>query len=252
MPPSPKNISAVLIDDEPDSIRILEELLRHESGIEIVGKAVNGNEAVELIRRLAPELVFLDIKMPGRNGFEVIKELKRHGIHTSIIFVTAFDEYAIEAIRNAAFDFLVKPVNPDELRQAVDRFRTEQPGHDLYQKIDQLLLTLEKNKKLRFNTRTGFVLLNSSDIVYCESDRNYSIIYYGDQKKEVVTCNLGTLEDLLPALVFRRISRFTIINTDYLVKVDRKKRHCVLSRNGIIYELGVNRENFRELGEIEV
>lgn len=240
---NPKSITAIIVDDEVDAVHIVEKLLAAHSEIELVGKAFDGTEAVKLIIQWLPDLVFLDIQMPDLDGFEVIKEIKRHGIQTTVIFVTAYNEFAIEAIRSAAFDFLVKPVKPDELHNAITRFRTEQPQHDLHHKVDQLLHTLEKNKKLQFNTRTGFVLLNSSDIIYCASDRNYSIIYYGDQKKEVVTCNLANLTDLLPKETFRRISRFAIINTDYLAKVDRKRRICILTRNGVNYELDVSRES---------
>jgi two-component system LytT family response regulator len=166
-----------------------------------------------------------------------------------IVFTTAFDKYAIEAVKQAAFDYLLKPVDPEELATTITRLKANTLQKDYESRIENLLQNLDKNKKLRFNTRTGFIILNSEDIIYIESDRNYSTIFLKGNRKEVITMNLGTIETLLPGH-FRRISRFHIINTEFIAQVDRKKRLCILTVDGVNHELPVNSKNIRGLEEV--
>ncbi|MCK4677884.1 MAG: response regulator transcription factor [Bacteroidales bacterium] len=241
-----KTITAIIVDDEQESLDILEESLSDFPEIEIVGKAMNADNAIESILKFRPDVIFLDIQMPGKNGFEVVKEIKKYKYSPCIIFVTAYDKYAIKAIKYAAFDFLLKPIDPNELAETISRFKSEGSGGNFQKRIEQLLLDIKKNQKIRFNTRTGFILLNTADIIYCESDRNYSIIYLGNEKKVVVTCNLHALEQLLPSDNFFRISRFVVVNLDYLTSIDRKKHTCLLEKDDEIFSFSITRKKIKE------
>jgi two-component system, LytTR family, response regulator len=237
-------LRAILIDDEPDAIAYLLELLKDFPEVEVCATVNDSSLVMDAFSGCLPDIVFLDIQMPGKDGFEVLREIRQLNHAFYLVFITAFDKYAIEAVRQAAFDYLLKPVDPEELRATLARVKTYRLRNDHESRIENLLNNLDKNKKLRFNNRTGFIIVNSSDIIYIESDRNYSTLFLKDGKKEVVTMNLGNVEEMLPS-TFYRISRFHIINTGFLVKVDRKKHLCALVTNGASYELPVNAKNIR-------
>lgn len=241
-----KRIRTIIVDDEPDAIAYLEDLVRDHPEVEIVERLTDASSVVNRILDLQPDLVFLDIQMPGRDGISVIRELRQLDLPVPVVFITAFDKYAIEALKHAAFDYLLKPVTPEELSESLTRFRAGMLKLDQAMKLEKLIERIDRHMKLRFNTRTGFIILDSNDVIYIESDRNYSTIFLTENRKEVITMNLGTIEELLPSH-FKRISRFHIINTGFMAKVDRKKHLCILSVDGRDYELPVNHKNIRGL-----
>jgi len=224
-------LRTVIIDDEEKAIINLESLLKNHSIIKVVARETNANKAIEVIENYKPGLVFLDIHMPGKSGFEVIDELCREGCKPEIIFVTAFDKYAIEAIRHAAFDYLLKPVKKHELASAIDRLFEKQLQQDRDQQIKRLLERAVNKGKLKFSTTGGFTLINPAEILYIQADWNYSEIYYEAEKLELITMNIGALEKLLPPQDFFRISRSVIINVAYLKKVTRTKRLAFLKKD---------------------
>jgi len=225
------SITVVIVDDEEDAHDILERQLNRLGDINISGKASNVDEALDMIIKFNPDIVFLDVQMPEKDGFELVKELKRFNIKTTIIFVTAHNEYAINAVKIAAFDYLLKPVVFNELREAIFRFRCEKKQESEERKIDVLLDTLGKQEKICFNTRTGYIYISPEEIVFCQADVNYTGINFSLNRKEVVTINIGKVEELLGRSKFFRISRSHIINTDYLVKADRKTKTCELFKD---------------------
>ena len=240
-------ITAVIVGDEQESLNLLEESLSDFPEVEIIAKAMNANKAVDLILKNRPDLIFLDIHMPEKDGFHVVDEIKKYKYSPKIVFVTAHDQYSIKTIKLAAFDYLLKPINPSELAETISRFKAEGSGVNFQDRVEKLMLNIKKNQKIRFNTRTGFILVNTSDIIYCESDRNYSIIHLGNEKREVVTCNLRVLEDRLPLDMFFRISRFVIVNLDYLDSVDRKTHTCKIIKEDEKLSFKITLANIKKL-----
>ena len=123
-------IRAVIVDDEPEAIEFLGSMiddLSQEEDIRVIAGDTSAASALNTILKLKPEIVFLDIDMPGKNGFELAEEIVNHNMNPAIIFVTAFDKFAVRAIRHSAFDFLLKPVDPDELRLAISRYKKNKP-----------------------------------------------------------------------------------------------------------------------------
>jgi len=226
-----KTIHSLIIDDEEDARDILERLLLRLENIAIVGKASSADEGFEMILKLKPDIVFLDIQMPVKDGFALVKQLKNFKLKTTIIFVTAHVEYAIEALKVAAFDYLLKPVEFTDLKNTIQRYHEEKHKDINDQKVDLLLDMLNKKNKICFNTRTGYIYVKPDDIVYCEADVNYTSIFFGGSRKEVVTVNIGKMEEMLDREKFYRISRSYLINLDYLVKADRKLKCCELYKN---------------------
>ena len=222
-----EKIQVMLVDDEQEAIDYLSILLRENCPqTEIVATATQSSEALRKVFRFHPQLLFLDIKMDGKDGFDIASEIQKEHHSPYIIFVTAYDRFAIDAFKANALDYLLKPVDPEELKRVVQKFL------ELYQKdldFSQVRKLLSnENSKLRFNTRTGYILIDPNDIVYCQSDGNYSDIILQDGSKKTVTYNLGALLQQLSDEIFTRISRFHIIHEKFLTEVDRSTHSCVL------------------------
>jgi len=222
-------------------------LLKEHPGIKVVSRETNATKALDVIENYKPDLVFLDIHMPGKSGFEIVSEMCRGGTKPEIIFVTAFDKYAIEAIRHAAFDYILKPVKQEELKAAIDRLFQKRLQQDREQEIKRLLERTVNKGKLKISTTGGFTLIDPAEILYIQADWNYAEIFFDGEQNELVTINIGTLEEMLPALDFYRINRSTLINVTYLVKVSRKKRIAYLMKNGKEYSFKIPILNIRKL-----
>jgi two-component system LytT family response regulator len=241
------NITTIIVDNEIQSISSLESLLSVYPRIRIVKKLTDSTKAVPIIIEIKPDLLFLDIQMPGKSGFEIVSELLLEDYKPDFIFVTGFDKHAIEAIRFTAFDFLLKPVNQEELKQAITRFQEKSRSGSTEEQIKKLLERAISKPKIKLSTAGGFTLINPDDIIYINADWNYADIIFSTDKSEMVTTNLGTLEKTLPENSFFRISRSVIINTSYLKKVSRKKRLAYLVKDGKEYTFKIPLINIRKL-----
>ena len=201
---------ALIIDDERLAREELRELLAAHPEIEIVGEAANGPEAQKRIAELQPDLLFLDIQMPEQNGFELLQELEPPV--PEVIFVTAYDKYALQAFENSALDYLVKPVEPERLAKAVARLRKLEPAAAAAGRAGGELvgaLTADSQVFVRDGDRCWFVPLR--DIVLLEADGSSTRVYFGGHKP-VLPRALTALESRLPAEQFFRINRSQIVN----------------------------------------
>ncbi|MFC0878324.1 LytR/AlgR family response regulator transcription factor [Saccharicrinis sp. FJH2] len=235
----------MIIDDEPEAIVYLSMILKEEfPQINIISTSNSFEDATNKVGKLKPNVIFLDIQLNENNGFDVIKYLSLNNISTYIIFVTAFENYAIEAFKTNALAYLVKPVEAEDLRIAVNKFMSQKEKDTI--KTDLLHILNHFHPKIRFNTRTGFILVPPDEIVYCESDGNYSTLYLTDNSKKVVCLNLNTLLQQINHPKFKRISRYFIINLDFLTELDRRKKACSLANNGHIISLKYSPKFFKE------
>ncbi len=218
--------TAVIVDDEQaarDGLKILMKTYLPE--VEVIDTAENAPDALALVIDKHPDLLFLDIEMPVYSGFWLAEKLKKFDNGTSIIFVTAYDEFAIDAIKHAAFDFLTKPVAVEELERAVRRFIANK--HNVQEKLSEKLSRLTEflNKaKIKLQTQTGFVIVKPEDIIFCEANGNYCTIHLTNGKEETVSMHLGLVEEKLPKANFLRINRSVTVNLDYLDSFNRKTR----------------------------
>ena len=237
----------VLIDDEPDATQLLEKHLADFPEVQVIGKTHYAMEAVEMVQQLEPALLFLDIELPGKSGFDILDELLNLGLKPQVIFVTAYNDYAIRAIRYAAFDYLLKPVDQEELKAVISRLGQSTAVPNRGEQIRVLKEQMTATKVLKFSTTGGFVVIKPEDIIYITADWNYAEIHFDDEKKEIVTMNLGSLEDILPPALFFRISRSVIINIGYLTRVSRKKRIATLVKDGKEFSFVIPLLNIRRL-----
>jgi len=229
-------LTAVLIDDEENSLSALKQkLVQNCPEVEIVGLSTLPQEAIEQINRLKPDIVFLDIEMPGINGFNLLQQVSFKNFEP--VFVTAYDHYAVRAIRFSALDYLVKPVDIDELKSAVDRAREKKNRHVTNERLELLLDHLSNPRKdfkhIVIPSQDALRFIKVEDIVYLEANVNYTHIFMADGSKYVVTRTIKEFEDLLPAERFIRIHNSYIINKDFLEKYIRGEGGHVLMRNGI-------------------
>lgn len=241
-----RTLRTIIVDDEERAINNLESLLKSFPQVQVIDKSTDPEKALGKILIQKPDLLFMDIQMPEKTGFEIVAQVYRSGLKPDIIFVTAFDKYAITAIRYAAFDYLLKPVNHDELKNALDRLFEKTNETDKEERI-KLLVEKTSRHQIKFANAGGFILIKPEDILYIQADWNYSEIYLDNEKKEVVTMNIGRLEDLLPREDFYRINRSIIINVNYLSRVNRIKRTAILIKDGQEYPIKIPLLKIRSL-----
>jgi two-component system LytT family response regulator len=243
---SQPQVSVIILDDEEESVRTLEKLLSVDKRISVAATFTDPKAALMEIIIRKPDLLILDIQMPEMDGFELVNHLNSVNIRPFIIFITAFDEYAIQAIKLSAFDFLLKPIDPSDLNGTIERFISDFNKKTFEKNYFQLINHLSI-KKIKFNTSGGFIMINPQDIVYIKADWNYSEIFFDNNRHELVVMNLGMIEKLLPHGNFARINRSVIINIQFLEKVHRGKRLCILKKGDDTFSFTIPLRRIREL-----
>lgn len=202
-------IKTLLIDDEPLALAELQTMLQPHSAIEVIGTAGNATEAIEKIKELQPQLLFLDINMPGKSGFELLEELDEV---PQVIFVTAYDQFAIKAFEVNALDYILKPVNTVRLTEAIEKVKKQLL---LTQKTEQKL-SIEKRIFIKDGEHCFFVPL--AEVFLIESVGNYARVYY-QNKKPLLHKSLNYLEEKLPDTHFFRAGRQHIINIHFIKNI---------------------------------
>lgn len=212
-------IRALIVDDEPPARELIATLLRDEPGVEVVAECGTGRSAVEAIKRLAPDLVFLDIQMPGVDGFGALAELPTDH-WPLIIFVTAFDQHAIRAFEVHAIDYLLKPFEYDRLRSAVRRARTqlaERQGTARQEKLISLLEELRGQDRgwdrIAIRESSGVVFVRPEEIDWIEADGNYLRLHAG-KRTHLLRETMTSAEERLRERRFLRISRSVLVNLE--------------------------------------
>lgn len=239
-------LRAVIIEDEPRSLNLLHSLVEATGNAEVAGKTSDPHQATELIMKVNPDILFLDIHMPEKDGFEILNELRcLKNIHPYVVFITAYDEFAIRAFEYAAFDYLLKPVEPERLKDTI--LRCIEAGNSGLSQQQGVLL--ESIKKLSFRSNSGILFINPADILCVEASGNYSVIHLSGNKKETVTMLIGKLQELLSEDVFFRISRSYIINLNYLKKINTRQRQCVLAAGGNEIKCEISSDRIHDLME---
>jgi DNA-binding LytR/AlgR family response regulator len=241
-------LKVVLVDDEPEARELLSYMLAGYKGVKVVGTAGNVDEALILVQKERPHLVLLDIQMPEKDGFHFIEQVQHSGADPGIIFVTAYEHYAIQAIRNSVFDYILKPVHQEELEEAIERFR-EQGSKDREQDFQKLVEALQNRSstRIKLNTRSGYVLIDPAEIVYCKADGNYTHIQLTRGNCELITQNLGAIEEILDGNSFFRASRSYLLNLRFISKVDRKSSNCLLEYPGASCSVKIPAQKIRLL-----
>lgn len=212
----------LIIEDEQKSREMLATLINeHIPQINIVGLGKNVAEGVNLIKTLQPELLFLDISMPDGTGFDVLEQTQ--GFKFDIIFATATDKHALKAIKYSACDYLLKPIDIDELKLAVEKLLQKRSSsipsmENLQFLIQNLKRTDDHYSKITLPTGNAYEIVNIKDIIRCEADGSYTVFFLVGGKKLMVSASLKHYEDLLPGHDFIRIHHHHLINMNHVIR----------------------------------
>jgi two-component system LytT family response regulator len=239
-------LNALIIDDEDNARILLTKLLEETLLFKNIRLAQSVDTAYAEMSRFEPDIIFLDIKMPGKDGFAFIQGLPQGYKLQKIVFVTAYDQYAIKAIKNQAFDYLLKPVNRKELNQCLARFIEKKNETNEIEQPVKKSETHERLTRIRVNTRTGTLFINPADILFCKAEGNYTSVCTG-KKHHLCSMNLGKVAELLPKNGFIRVGRSYIINYEYITMLDRKECSILLVRNGESATVKIPRQHLKDL-----
>jgi two-component system, LytTR family, response regulator len=237
-------LRAVLIDDDESNLSSLsEKISNHCKQVQVIARCDNPEDGIRAIDELKPDIVFLDIEMPQMNGFVMLQQVTNKNFE--LIFVTAYDHYAIKAIRSCALDYLVKPVEVEDLKAAVAKAAGLRNKTLPSSQLDLLLDHLQKKqpKLLTIPTSDGLQFINIEDIIYLEANDNYANIYLSTNQKFLVSRTLKDFEELLPADVFIRIHHSSIVNKFYVDKYIRGEGGQVVMRNGNVLDVSKRKKS---------
>jgi len=227
-------LTAIVIDDEINGrIALKQKLHDYCPTVRVVAEAENGREGIELIHKHQPQLVFLDIEMPVMDGFAMLAAITDKKFH--LVFTTAYDQYAIKAIKYAAFDYLLKPIDIDELVATIERLAGQPPGDITGKKLETLeqnLLTKPFLNKIAIPTSEGILFFDIAKIVRLEAESNYTLIYFDDHIKIIASRTLKEFEEILPSDTFFRIHNSHIIHLYFIKKYIRGDGGQVEMKNG--------------------
>lgn len=230
-------MKAIIIDDEAKARRIIKALLEeHCPDIEVIAMADDVPSGVKAINRETPDVIFLDIEMPGYTGFQILDFFDH--IDFDIIFTTAYSDYAIKAFEVSAIDYLLKPIQIDQLIKAVDKLRNKQTGH-INEKLEALKLNLtESNQlsKIALPVSDGYLFVKPDDILYFKAESSYTRIFLDGEKDLLVTRTLKEFEKLIDHPHFMRIHRSYLINLNHMKQYVRSDGgHIEMDNGDVVY-----------------
>jgi two-component system, LytTR family, response regulator len=239
-------IRAIIIDDEEHCINRLQELIRLycASTVRLEGSYQSVEDGVNAINTLQPDLIFLDIQIKEKTGFDLLRQLKN--INSEVIFTTAFEQYAIQAFKFSAIDYLLKPVDKDDLLQAVNKLTGKMLSQQSKQKLDVLLSNLQsindQTKKIAIPTINGLLFVPVTEIIRCESSINYTTLFLQDKQKITVAKTLKEFEELLTPHKFFRVHNSHLINLAHIKEYRKGKGGFVFMEDNTEIEVSTRRK----------
>ncbi len=228
-------ISVIIVDDEQSALKSMQwEIANFCDDVTILGSFSNALEAKKFLSEHVVDCVFLDIEMPEMDGFQFLDSFKNRNF--SVVITTAYDQYAIKAIKEKALDYLLKPIDSDDLKSCVEKIRQHKEEHSIHDRLERTLETMvQKNqsqiKKVSVSCDGKIIFLNPDDIVYCESDGNYCSIFLENKEKIFISQKLKFMEEKLQDLYFFRIHNSYLINLNKVKEFHKSDDFVVLSNN---------------------
>lgn len=236
-------LTTIIIDDEPRARETIKNMLMlYCPQLDVLGEAASVASGVELIKKIQPEVVFLDIQMPDGSGFDLLKQLET--IDFSLVFVTAFDEYAIKAFKFSAVDYLLKPIDPDELIKSIERIKIHRKNDsiDLEMILHNLRDLKKENKKLVLKTAESIYVVGVTDIISCESSGNYTYFYFTNEKSILVSHTLKEYEEMLKEFSFLRVHQSHLVNLEHIKRYDKSDGGMLVMSNDKIVPVATRKK----------
>ena len=236
-------LNVVIVDDEPRNIEVLSRLVTEFcTDVTLLGTASSVDEALTVIKATNPDLVFLDIEMPGKNAFDLIDLLTP--VSFQIVFVTAFEQYAIRAFRYSALDYLLKPIGIKELREAIEKARLQTGKKNIADRLTNYFdITRHKQSKIAIAVNEGYNFFNYDDIVCCIAENSYTQVHLANGSKIISSSNLKHFEELLPADLFCRIHHSHLINLEHAVKYSGGRSGTIELSTGLVLEVSQRKKD---------
>lgn len=227
-------IRSVIIDDEQNCIDSLAfDLARHCPEVEIIETCTSPKQGLVTIRKQKPDLVFLDVQMPWMNGFEMLEIIDE--INFSIIFTTAFDQFAAKAFRLSAIDYLLKPIDTNDLKEAVKKVSEKIALKTGAANIDNLLQNINKpenKQRIAFAGRDGYEFIEIESIVFARAEGAYTHVFLNNKRKLVISKTLSDIEEMLPVNQFQRIHHSTLVNISHVTHFYKSDGGYIVLDNG--------------------
>ncbi|MEN8223881.1 MAG: LytTR family DNA-binding domain-containing protein [Bacteroidota bacterium] len=219
-------IKTIIIDDEVKARETISNMLNtYCKDLEVIDTAGSVKEGLKVLKKNSPDLVFLDIKMGDGTGFDLLRKLDE--VNFSLVFITAFEEFAIRAIKFSALDYILKPLDPDELIHAVEKARQAIEKENVSLRLEALYENLEmlntKTKKIVLKTTSSVHIVNLSDIIRCESEKNYTHFFLSDREKVTVSKTLKEFNELLVNYSFYRVHQSHLVNLAHVKRYDKQE-----------------------------
>lgn len=240
-------MKAILVDDEPDGIRTLQKMLEsHCPNVKVAATCSNATTARQQLEETKPDVVFLDIQMPGKNGLELLTEIPDKEFE--VIFVTAHNEYMLQALQYSAADYLLKPVDEDRLIEAVQRVEKRLQGGKK-EWTETLMHNLSKTgnpseMRLCLPTLKGFIVVKLDDIIYCEAERSYTIFHLDGKRTVTVSKSLIEYDNLLQDTQFLRIHKSFLVNLHHVKEYQRGEGGTVIMSDNAEIEVSRRKKEF--------
>lgn len=225
---------ALIIDDEPRARKTILQIIRlYTPSIQVVGEANSVTSAVEAIQQHQPDLLLLDIQLKDGNGFDILAKTKETPLH--VIFITAFNEYALNAFKVAAIDYILKPVDPEDFVQAITKVKQQVAHEKLEERIELFWQRMEAKRpalqKITLKTMDSIYVIRVEEIVYCQGEGNYTTFNLSNQREIVVSKNLREYEELLPKQQFLRTHQSFLINLEHISRYDKIKQMVLMGQS---------------------
>ena len=237
-------LKAIIIDDEPYCCEILAAMLESDCpDVNVINISTNGYDALSAIKQYSPDLIFLDVEMPKMNGFEMLEQLPAVNFH--LIFTTSYDQYALKAIRFSAIDYLLKPIDRQELKAAVEKVK-DRIQIPIPQQLEILMSKLKQTSnginKIALPTMEGLQMIPIDTIISCESDDNYTNLKLKSNKKLLVTRSLKDIEESLEQHSFIRVHRSYLVNLNEIEKYIKGEGGYLVMSNGTSIDVARNKK----------
>lgn len=237
-------INAILIDDEQKNSEILSEILRRYCpSVSVIGMCTDIIDAEELLAQLNPQLIFLDIQMPGGSGFDLLDRIKHRNIE--VIFITAHNDFLLKAIRYSALDYILKPIAIPEIVEAVKRAEERLSGKQMMHQLELLLTNIQKpvlNQKIAIPYMEGYIFIQMDDIVRLEAKGGYTEIFASNGKSWLVSRNIREYENILPTTVFIRVHHAHLVNFHFVKAYHKGRGGYIEMENGMSIEVSVRKK----------
>jgi len=237
-------IKCVIVeDDQMSQMALVDTLAEHCKNVEVQAVCGTPEEGVRSIRQLFPNLVLLDIEMPGMSGFEMLKLVG--DIDFEVIFTTSYNEYVLDAIRSNAFDYLTKPIKPAELKASIERLiqKRVRSRNQKFEQLAESLSSRNKNRRIALPTFEGFIFIYVRDIMRCESESNYTTLHMANGDKLVVTRTLKEIEESINSTDFFRVHNSHFVNLASIKKYIRGSGGYLVMNDGATINIARNRKD---------